>query len=62
MKWSKTNQTGSRVINIRLPFLDGHPLCPVTAVLMMFRALGPADPKAQAFPMSGTAFRWTLKQ
>ena len=60
-KWSKTNQTRERVLNICLPLLVDHPLCPVTAVLTNFRALGPAAPGAQAFPMTGPAFNRKLK-
>lgn len=60
-KWSKTNQTRDHVLNIRLPELSGHPLCPVSAVLTMFRALGPAAPTTQAFPLTGPAFNRRLR-
>ena len=60
-KWSKPNQTRERVLNICLPLLVDHPLCPVTAVLTNFRALRPAAPGAQAFPMTGPAFSRKLK-
>ena len=44
------------------PLLVDHPLCPVTAVLTNFRALGPAAPgPAQAVPMTGPAFNRKLK-
>ena len=44
------------------PLLVDHPLCPVTAVLTNFRALGPAAPgPAPAFPMTGPAFNRKLK-
>lgn len=61
IKWSKTNQSRERVLTIRLPLLTDHPLCPVTAVLKMFHAVGPADPRAQAFPMTGAAFNRKLR-
>ena len=62
-KWSKPNQTRERVLNIYicLPLLVDHLLCPVTAVLTNFHALGPAAPGAQAFPMMGPAFNRKLK-
>ena len=57
----KPNQTRQWVLNICLPLLVDHPLCPVTTVLTKFRALGPAAPRAQAFPMTGPAFNRKLK-
>ena len=39
----------------------GHPLCPITAVLTNFCALGPSAPGAQVFPMMGPAFNNKLK-
>ena len=49
-KLSKPNQTRERVLNIYicLPLLVDHLLCPVTAVLTNFHALGPAAPGAHA--------------
>jgi hypothetical protein len=55
--WSKTNQSGERVQCMTLSGLPrDHPLCPVAAIQEMYRALGPAAPDSQAFPMTDTAF------
>ena len=61
VSWSKTIQRHEKVLTIRLPLLPHHPLCPVKAVVDMFIALGPADPKEQAFPLKGSDFNQRLR-
>ena len=61
VKWSKTLQCREKILTISLPLLPDHPLCPVTAVVAMFRSLGPAPPKSQAFPMKGSRFNKRLR-
>lgn len=62
IRWSKTIQKREKTMTITLPVLPRHPLCPVTAVISMFQALGPAPPRAQAFPMRGSDFNRRLRQ
>ena len=38
-----------------------HPLCPVRAVITMFRAIGPSGPESQAFPIRGSHFNRRLR-
>ena len=52
--------TTEKILTISLPLRPDHPLCPVTALVAMFRALGPAPPKSQAFPMKGSRFNKRL--
>lgn len=59
--WSKTNQSKERVMNIRLPVLPNHFLCPVAAVIKLFSVTSPASPKDPAFPMTGSAFNRKLR-
>lgn len=52
IKWSKTIQYRERVHQIPLPYIAGHPLCPVTALYTLLR-LGPNLPPSTplfAFP------------
>ena len=46
---SKTIQFQERVLTCPLPFLPGHPLCPVTAIIQAFRSSPQADPSCPAF-------------
>lgn len=62
VRWSKTIQRREKTYVIALPALQNHPLCPVSAVVRMFKALGPAHPKAKAFPMRGSDFNRRLRQ
>lgn len=59
--WSKTIQRKEKTLAIRLPVLLDHPLCPVTAVTAMFRILGAAPSKSQAFPLKGSKFNKRLR-
>ena len=61
VKWTKTIQTRERKLTINLPVLPNHPLCAVTAVINMFRLLGPAEPKSQAFLMKGSDFNEKMR-
>lgn len=57
LKWSKTNQVGSRVVQVPLLPLAAHPLCPISAFTRMCE-LVPAPGEAPAFCLRrGTKFR-----
>lgn len=60
-KWSKSNQTQSRKQKITLHRLPNHPLCPVVAVVDMFRMTTPTPPDSPAFPMTGASFNRKLR-
>lgn len=60
-KWSKSNQSNDHVHVIRLQALADHPLCPVAAIVAMFRKVRAAGPHDQAFPMTGQAFNRKLR-
>ena len=47
LRWSKTNQYKDRTLVCPLPWLDHHPLCPVSAVM---GALGETPPAARQGP------------
>ena len=49
IRWSKTIQYGERVLSTPLPRLQGHPLCPVDAVLRALIATRGAPPGGPAF-------------
>ena len=38
-----------------------HPLCPVSAVITMFRAIGPSGSESQALPIRGSHFNRRLR-
>jgi hypothetical protein len=48
VKWSKTIQCRERKLSVPIPYIPGHPLCPVSAVIQAFQlsqgapGLGPA--------------------
>ena len=48
LRWSKTNQSGGRVVQVPLLPVAGHPLCPVSAFHSMCR-LSPASDRDPAF-------------
>jgi len=48
IKWSKTIQCRQRVLQVVIPSIPGHPLCPVSAVLSAF-SLSPNLPGDPAF-------------
>ncbi|XP_070183858.1 uncharacterized protein [Littorina saxatilis] len=60
-QWSKTIQRKERSVEIKLPAMPSHPLCPVSAVTEMFHVLGPMGPKAQVFPIKGSDFNKRLR-
>ncbi len=47
--WAKNNQFGERVVQVPLPRLIDHVLCPVTALERAFGVTGEADPSGPAF-------------
>lgn len=49
VKWSKTIQFLERMFYVPLPFLKGHPLCPVGAVLQLLSLSGDLNPSAPLF-------------
>lgn len=49
IRWSKTIQFSERLLNVPLPILPGHPLCPVKAVLHAFTLTRGAPPRGPAF-------------
>ena len=61
ISWSKTIQRREKTLYIHLPVLLYHPLCPVSPVITMFRALGPSGPESQAFPIRGSHFNRRLR-
>ena len=61
ISWSQTIQRREKTLPIHLPVLLGHPLCPVSPVRTMFRAIGPSGPKSQAFPIRGSHFNRRLR-
>lgn len=61
LQWSKTIQRKERSVEIKLPAMSLHPLCPVSAVTAVLPLLGPMDPKAQVFPMKGSDFNKKLR-
>lgn len=56
VSWTKTIQCKERKLRIFLPIMPNHPLCPVTAVISMFRLIPPSTPNCQAFPIKGSEF------
>ena len=50
LKWSKTNQSGSRLVQIPVVSIPGSPLCPLAAFTTMVRVV-PALPEAPAFSL-----------
>jgi hypothetical protein len=62
IKWSKTIQRKERQLEINLPAMPGHPLCPFQALSDMLSALGTAAPKTQAFPIKGSEFNKRLRR
>jgi hypothetical protein len=61
VRWSKTIQRKEKVLKIVLPLLPEHKLCPVAAVIDMFRALGARPSRSQAFPLKGSDFNKQVK-
>ena len=61
IRWSKTIQCKEKVVNIKLPRLSGHPLCPYTAVQTLFDRHRDKSPRAQAFPIKGSYFNRRLR-
>jgi hypothetical protein len=61
VSWSKTIQRKERTLYINLPVLVDHPLCPVSEIVAMLRAVGPAHPKSQSFPIRGSEFNKRLR-
>ncbi|KAK7501458.1 hypothetical protein BaRGS_00007262, partial [Batillaria attramentaria] len=59
--WSKNNQCRKRRQVINLPVLHPHPLCPVSAIVNMFKLTGPQAPKSPAFPLSSYTFCQRLR-
>ena len=49
IRWSKTIQYHQRILQLPLPRLPGHPLCPLQAVFHAFRLTSFADPDGPAF-------------
>ena len=49
IRWSKTIQFSERSLCVPLPFLPGHPLCPVKAVINAFALTRGASPDGPAF-------------
>lgn len=69
-KWSKTNQSGKRVVQVPLLPIDGSPLCPIKAFDLMCATV-PAKKRAPAFcvpkgkllvPISYIQFQNQLKE
>ena len=54
VKHTKTIQCRERSLQIPLPFLNNHPLCPTTAVINMLRVKSSLDPNTPLFSL-GTA-------
>ena len=49
IRWSKTIQFAERLLQVPLPYLPRHPLCPVTAILQAFALTRGASPRGPAF-------------
>ena len=49
LKHTKTIQFGQRTLELPLPFIPGHLLCPVTAVLMLFNSVPNVSSDQPAF-------------
>ncbi len=49
LRWTKTIQDGSRVLQVPLPCMEGHPLCPTAAVVHAFKATKGAGSDSPAF-------------
>ena len=49
IRWSKTIQFGERAFVAPLPWLHGHPLCPVTAIVKAFSVTRGAEVEGPAF-------------
>ncbi len=49
IKWTKTIQDGSRVLQVPLPRVPGHPLCPTTVVCRALEASREAKAEGPAF-------------
>lgn len=61
VKWAKNNQSKDHTQRITLHRLPNHPLCPVTAVLHLFRMTGPGAPESPVFPITGQSFNRKLR-
>lgn len=53
LKWSKTNQTSARLVQIPLVSIPNSPLCPLAAFQNMVRVM-PASPSSPAFTLPGS--------
>lgn len=51
VKWTKTIQCHERCFHIPLPYLNYHPLCPVTAIMSLLMLHQDLDPKAPLFSL-----------
>ena len=49
VRWSKTIQYGERILKVPMPLLQGHPLCPVSALLHSLHVSGNVDSFAPLF-------------
>ena len=49
IRWTKTIQYKDRILMCPLPRLQGHPLCPVQAIVKAFHHTSQADPDGPAF-------------
>ena len=70
LRWSKSRQSRSKFSRVQVPRLQGHPLCPVSAVEALFKAV-PLTPSSPCFayyhqrhlvPLTQVQVRLTLKQ
>ena len=52
--WAKNNQFQSRVVEVPIPRMVGHVLCPVTAILDAFHATSEVDKSGPAFCRKST--------
>jgi integrase len=59
VRWNKTIQFLQRTLQIPLPLLKNHPLCPVSAVLRSFSLVTPPSLDAPAFLLPSTEGRVT---
>ena len=61
VRWSKTIQCRERELQVTLPVLHPHPLCPVTAVCRAMHQSPLQSASAPAFPITGAVFDRKLK-
>ena len=59
IRWSKTIQFAEKLLFVPLPYLPGHPLCPVSAIFKAFNKTRGAPPRGPAFVIPQRGGGWS---